>query len=190
MKRIILALLLSTGSCFAQEESNYPTKQKKVKMPVEHSYQIRLESIDSVQGTKDELFVKANEWIAVTFKSANAVIQLKDKEAGKLIAKGQMDIPIKAGIFKTDLNVQFTISIETRDGRYRFVISDFSTKSYESANRIFIHERPFTYDGREKGFNAVFSEDHWNDAVDRGREQAKELKNSLKAAMTALSKDW
>ena len=43
-------------------------------------------SIDStIKGTKDELFVRAKSWLVQTFKSANDVIQLNDKEAGKLL---------------------------------------------------------------------------------------------------------
>lgn len=35
-----------------------------------------------VEGTKDDLYVKSNQWMVENFKSAKSVIQFSDKEAG------------------------------------------------------------------------------------------------------------
>jgi len=68
-------------------------------------------------GSKEELFVRAHEWLAKTFVSSKEVLQLVDKQAGKLIGKG---------VFKVGYDyVNFTISIDVKDGKYRCVFSDF-----------------------------------------------------------------
>ena len=42
--------------------------------------------------TKDILFVRANEWFAIKFVSANDVIQMIDKDAGKIVGKGYVKV--------------------------------------------------------------------------------------------------
>jgi hypothetical protein len=46
------------------------------------------------QGTKDEIYTKVLSYFAVAYKSANDVIQQKDKEAGVVIGKGIFDVHI------------------------------------------------------------------------------------------------
>lgn len=85
--------------------------------------------IDSLPGTKNELYVKAHEWISKSFGSAKAVIDMQDKEAGKLIGKAQYDgVNMGAGLATTLLSqskVTYIISIDVKDNRYRCIISDF-----------------------------------------------------------------
>lgn len=80
--------------------------------------------IDSVQGSKNDLYVRANEWMAKAFVSSKSVIQMQDKEAGKIIGKAVINIPL---IETNNLSetVNYTISIDVKDGRYRCVLSDF-----------------------------------------------------------------
>jgi len=69
--------------------------------------------------TQNTLFAKANEWFAVKFNSANDVIQMIDKEAGKIVGKGYMTVPLRAyGV------ISFTFIFECKDGRYKYSISD------------------------------------------------------------------
>jgi hypothetical protein len=42
---------------------------------------------DSIPGTKDELFIKANEWLISIFKDSRSIIQFSDKTEGVLIGK-------------------------------------------------------------------------------------------------------
>ena len=79
--------------------------------------------------TKDVLFVKAHEWFAVNFRSANHVIQMADKDAGKIIGKGMTDIPLKNwGLLK------FTFIVECRDGRYKYTMQDVTHVYTETHN--------------------------------------------------------
>jgi hypothetical protein len=60
--------------------------------------------------TKDVLFANALSFFATTFKSANAVIQMKDPETGKVIGKGIVD------------NRDVTITISCKNGKYKYEI--------------------------------------------------------------------
>lgn len=85
--------------------------------------------VDDSTTTKDQLYSSAREWFARTFKSSQSVLQMDDKESGKLIGKG--NLPIKGGMYLADGRVDFTISIYLKDGRYKYVITDFNHVSYK-----------------------------------------------------------
>lgn len=44
-------------------------------------------TFENLNGTKDELFIKANSWATSTFKDAKSVIDFNDKESGVIIGK-------------------------------------------------------------------------------------------------------
>lgn len=55
----------------------------------ETTHQIAYQGVVEVPGvTKDQLYIRAHEWIAKAYRSANDVIQMQDKEAGRLVGKG------------------------------------------------------------------------------------------------------
>jgi len=72
---------------------------------------------------KDILYNRAKEWFVKAFKSSNDVIQLDDKESGKIIGKGNFSI--SKSMWLTDSQVDFTITIMVKDGRYKYIVSDF-----------------------------------------------------------------
>ncbi len=86
--------------------------------------------VDDSTTTKDELYSLAREWFAKTFKSSQSVLQMDDKELGKLIGKANFSINRTA--YLTDSYVDFTISIYLKDGRYKYQITDFNHVSYKS----------------------------------------------------------
>lgn len=47
----------------------------------------RQEQILEIKNSKNELFIKANQWMVNTFKSAKSIIQFQDKEDGKIMGK-------------------------------------------------------------------------------------------------------
>jgi len=70
------------------------------------------EVFENLPGTKDELFVKANEWMVKTFTSAESVIEYSDKEAGALMGKYLMYHKTEAGMYgETTIDVFATIDI-------------------------------------------------------------------------------
>lgn len=71
--------------------------------------------------TKDQLYTRAYEWLAKAYRSANDVIQMQDKEAGRLVGKGTTTVRVRgvsAGY------VRHTFTIYLKDGRYKYVLTD------------------------------------------------------------------
>jgi Domain of unknown function (DUF4468) with TBP-like fold len=92
--------------------------------------------IDSVAATKDELFIRAKVWLVNTFKSAKAVIQLDDKEAGKLMGKGVDTYSFKYGINYMDISggIYYTIQIDCKDNKARIRIFNIEQGNTEGVS--------------------------------------------------------
>lgn len=86
--------------------------------------------VDDTTTTKDQLYSIAREWFAKTFNSANDVLQMDDRQAGKLIGKSNFEINRTA--YLTDSRVEFTISVYLKDGQYKYEITGFNHISYKS----------------------------------------------------------
>jgi hypothetical protein len=87
---------------------------------------------ENLDGTQDELFLKANEWMVSVFNSAKSVVQHSDKQEGVIIGKYLMHtIPTSnTGMYGTydDIDVFAVIDIRVRDGKARLQIkpTDYS----------------------------------------------------------------
>lgn len=82
--------------------------------------------VDSVDLPKDDIYIRARSWVATTFKSSQHVIQMEDKDAGRIICKGNFPHPAK-NVFGNTLcfeAIHFTLTIDVKDGRYRTVYND------------------------------------------------------------------
>ena len=85
--------------------------------------------------TQLELFSRAREWFARAFKSSNNVIQMEDKDAGKIVGKGLTQVYCKSmGADRKCGFVNFTISIYLKDGRYKYEITDFYHSGQQNQN--------------------------------------------------------
>lgn len=92
----------------------------------EYPNPFEFQKIDSLNGLKVEIFVKANEWVAKTFNSAKDVIQMHDKDAGKIIAKGVMTSVSSTGLASSvTYYISYTLSIDAKDSKCRVVLSDY-----------------------------------------------------------------
>jgi hypothetical protein len=84
--------------------------------------------------TTSEIITAGNLFVAQSFQSADDVIQMEDKEAGILIAKGNFDYEFSQPRFTcTSGNgkgvVHFTIKLMAKDGRFKFDIKDIEHDS-------------------------------------------------------------
>jgi hypothetical protein len=81
--------------------------------------------VDSLSN-KQELFSRAREWFAKAYKSSTNVIQMEDKESGKIVGKALMQVYHKAlGSNFPSGYINYTISIYIKDGKYKYEIIDF-----------------------------------------------------------------
>jgi hypothetical protein len=97
-----------------------------------------LSEVIEVKGkTADQLYSSAREWFALTFKSANDVLQMDDPIAGKLIGKGSTYVSESyvsgKGLTAIPITLEwypnFSIKVEVREGRYKCDISDITITS-------------------------------------------------------------
>ncbi len=85
----------------------------------------------------DELYTTAREWFAVTYKSANDVLQMDDPVAGVIIGKGAMHVTesyvagkgLYAAPIKLDWYPSFTLKVAIREGRYKYDITNINVSA-------------------------------------------------------------
>jgi hypothetical protein len=93
--------------------------------PLEYNSIIEVEGI-----TKNDIYVQVNDWLATTFNSANDVIQMADKDAGKFIAKGQVNYSSGKMMYNcSDGVLSFTIKVSVRDNKFRFILTQINHKA-------------------------------------------------------------
>jgi len=84
-----------------------------------------VQKVHDVDLTKNEIYDTSLEWMARTFFDNREVIEIKDKDNGKIIGKGITTFKGKIGWFSADIPCRFTLVIEARDKKYRTTYSNF-----------------------------------------------------------------
>ena len=116
-----------------------------VKFPVNKTGEIEFMEVVQSKYMKSDLFSNAKEWIAKTFKDYKNVIQFDDQTNGKIIIKGKTPVNFLGGqkniIAKTTEVLEYTITIECKDKKYRYLIDNVSVEE----TRICITGRKSTY---------------------------------------------
>ena len=141
MKKLVFILLLPVF-CFAQKEmkdiSQEEVEASLASIPVvdsqyEYSEVVVLDTLYN----RNLLYRNAKLFFAELFKNPNEILQYDDKEEGKLIGKGSFQVAGSQTFLKTysteSRNVNFTIEIFCKNGRYKYrihqVICDFKSSS-------------------------------------------------------------
>lgn len=140
--------------------------------------------VDSV--SKDELYSRAREWFARTFVSSKNVLEMDDRQAGKLIGNGA-----KSGFYygllmtPVDYTLTYEISVYIKDGRYKYEIADFVNDENKygsfSLDELSIGNKLMNKKGEYRSTIKPFIED----VIKTGNR----LSESLKAAMSLTSKE-
>lgn len=92
------------------------------------------EVVEVPGATQQQLYSRAYEWVVKAYNSANNVVQMQDKESGKIIIKGLTRVSANGYPAGT---VSHTLSIYLKDGRYKYVLTDFSHEApISSANKM------------------------------------------------------
>jgi hypothetical protein len=66
---------------------------------------------------KDAIYQKIKEWISLTYKSSNDVLQLDTED--KLITKGNMVVNFEVTKYKFDFRISFTMVFSIKDNKYK-----------------------------------------------------------------------
>jgi hypothetical protein len=133
--------------------------------------------------TAADLYVKASEWFAMTFNSANNVIQMQDKDAGKIIGKGAIKVEKSGypnGVF------DFTIKFSSKEGRCRYIITDIAHDKRGSAlngsGGAIENEKPAC------GSMYMFKK-HWKKLKEQAHNKITVLSNDLANHMSASNSE-
>lgn len=88
---------------------------------------------DSLDATKNDLFVRANDWMVSTFSDATSVIEYSDKEAGTIIGKYLLSGVVKVGAYgsSVDTRVYAKIDIRVKDNKAKVTISPLGDWTYD-----------------------------------------------------------
>lgn len=93
-----------------------------------------LKVVEDIPLDKEQLFSNAQTWVANTFGDYKKVLQFEDKDAGRLIIKGNFKLDEK--IVSTPKEIltypsfyHFILTIDCKDNKYRYKITDFEVTS-------------------------------------------------------------
>jgi hypothetical protein len=100
------------------------------KMPVdEETKLITYKEVVNIEGTKQELFNRAIEWINKTYKNPADVTKVRNPETGliELIHRIEINYEDK-GVSRPGGLVDYLLRIELKEGRYRYTFTNFNFK--------------------------------------------------------------
>lgn len=95
--------------------------------PLKYSEVVQVDSIP-----KNELFNRAKIWFVTTYHNAKEVLQLENQEEGEIVGKAIIKYypNVFAGSEQIIGNINYTIKIFVKDGRYKYEITDFIHDPY------------------------------------------------------------
>lgn len=121
---VVVLLLLIAGVAWGKDQEPDP-------MPVNDEGAYEYSDTVEVEGaTADELYSRAKAWVANAYRSAQNVVQLDDKDAHRLIIKGNSR---ETYLMMGQVTVRHVVTIETKDGRYRYRMTGFVV-DYDGGN--------------------------------------------------------
>lgn len=177
MKNLLILLLTSsiTVLSFGQDTANDALAYSKV---------IQVDS-----ATSADLYGRARSWFADTYNNAKEVIQLDDKENGKIIGKGSIQYSNSTFSGNTTGYVKYTLTIEVKDGRYKYSFTDYLHEAIPRQEQSFglltnSVNCPYKLPWAGKGWKNKT----WIDMKETVSTKTKSIITSLETAMSANNK--
>lgn len=126
MKRTILTLLallplLAFGQDLAKKSKNEPIENLTI--PTKEGV-IFYEQVAQCSDNQKDLYFKARKWFVDTFNSAKSVLQMEDKDEGKLAGKAFYTYNFNNGMSTSKVTIDFTLNLDIKDGKYRVQFYD------------------------------------------------------------------
>ncbi len=177
-KKLVLSICLYTLSLVSHAQQTLPidaeTKQALIKEVVD------------VPGTKQaELYKRTMVWITKFYPNPTGVIQTKDSVSGEIVGKAQFKISSKdkKGVESFDGVVAYTITLNFKDGKFKYEISRIhwkQTSYYDVSKWMDTKDQYYkeAYQGYIQQTNAYFDN------------LKTELKKAVKSPPAAKKKDW
>ncbi len=153
-------------------------------MPVnEETKLFSYSKVVEVQGMdKGSLYDKAFAWLSAYYKNPADVLREKDRDAGNMIIKARFKIsnPVdkKSGVAKDAGDVQYTLKLEFKDGRFRYNLTEINWKQ-------------LSYFPAEKWLDTKnqYYSPNWNYYLKQTDDSCNKIVANLEQAMTAVIKE-
>ncbi len=124
-RTLLVAMLLALAvlGVKARDKNKVPAPP----LPWTNDNKIEYQEVVPMEGmARDELYRRAKAWVVETYNSAQNVIQLDDPANGELIVKGLDKTPAYGpALLRCVRTIKHTLTIEVKDGRYRYTLADF-----------------------------------------------------------------
>jgi len=104
-------------------------------MPIAPIEDRSMQKVHDIDLTKIQIYDISLEWMARTFFDNKEVIEIKDKENGKIIGKGITTFKGKIGWFSANIPCRFTLIVEAKDNKYRTTYNNFVALYGENQTR-------------------------------------------------------
>ena len=184
MKKLLLLCALSFATVTARAQAARPL------LPVDSlTHKVTYQGVVQVPGASQaDLYVRAREWFATSFGSAKAVLEMDDKEAGKLIGNAHGEYMQRFMGRESPTTLWRTINIQVKDGRFKYTISNFATgtnKAQADARPVELAITPAAFD--KSGKLVPYMESMLSGIQASAEAQVKSL---LIAMASAKGKDW
>jgi hypothetical protein len=181
-KRLLLALvLLSAAPAVYAQKVN--TEEAVVSLPVDSETHLVAYTgvVEAPGATQAQLYDRAYEWVVKNYGSAQRVIQMQDKESGKIIVKGRTSAYFKGHDFGW---ITHTLNLYLKDGKYKYDITDFKHDSDSYSYGHFEQAEPQYIPGAFKGA----ARKAWHDMKTSTDTEMKATIASIQTALTTKAK--
>ena len=140
LKRFLLVtvVLFSGLAVWGQKPEQKPQQQLQTvytsfpDMPFdENTKLVSYKEVVNLKGSREELYARILKWVNKYYSNPVAVIQKADKENATVVCVSGIRITSLGGDGKTPIQagmVYYTFTIEAREGRYRYTITDLYKK--------------------------------------------------------------
>jgi hypothetical protein len=97
--------------------------------PSPESAAFEFSEVVPVEGAmKDQLYSAGLAWFGDAFRSAKAVLDVQDKDAGRLVGKPSFAYTPKVFVGSARIKgaMRYTVTVEVKEGKYRYTIDGFT----------------------------------------------------------------
>jgi len=189
---IILFLPFASSSQSVKNQKEFKALQSSGAYTIDNNGGISITRIIEVDSaSKDDLFNRAQEYFTYNYGDGESVIQINDRETGRIVGKGiYREIASTAGLYMVLIDTWHILKIEAKDGRARVTVTltefieDMTAYGGDSSDDTFMISKyyPFTEKGVNKGAYLKAFLASYGIAI-------KTIEN-LEGDLRAASKDW
>lgn len=164
-------------------------------LAAQESEKLSFVEVVPVEGvSSDELYNRAEMWVATAFQNSNKVVKYRNKENKQLILNPNTDFSYSKLVGSEGARgvIEYTMTINIKDNRYRVEITDCFHRSY---SQTFAGYGILTGDSiPSKWPTKKWSQSIWNELQLKMKQEISIVSISLKKAMTvsenSQAEDW